>query len=418
MQQRLSTSCRLASLIESPDAVPIRLVAGNHGFDEDRTSGKTLEEPKDDEGKTIVMSVARDNRFETLSPAAATRRAARRRPARRMAAALVLTACLLAALRGMAGEQRGDNWPCAAVQMQFGGSAGAAPVVTTVCLQPGGALLAAAGDDHRIYLWNVAAGRVVQCLVGHQDWVHAVKFSNDGRMLASAGHDGRVMLWNPEIAEPACTLDQGGQAVTELAWSRDGTRLATSGFAAQVRLYDTATRKLVGELQGPGDDLRALSFSPDGRLLAAGGRNGKIRIWRLQGDQGPEDYTAHQGRVRALAFSSDGAQLASSGEDGKIHVWSLTSHSGRDLPRRPAKIFSLAFFGPHELAAGGSDNLIRLWDVATGREVGQLTGHQGSVTSLDSNGQILVSGSYDTVVRIWTIQERVAEGPRPATELK
>jgi WD40 repeat protein len=78
----------------------------------------------------------------------------------------------------------------------------------------------------------------------------------------------------------------------------------------------------------------------------------------------------------------------------------------------------LAFFGPNELAAGGSDNLIRLWDLSTGQEVGQLAGHQGSVMSLDSNGQILVSGSYDTVVRIWTIKDRVASAPRPTTELK
>jgi len=318
----------------------------------------------------------------------------------------------------LGGNQLGGNWPCAAVQMPASSGRGAAPVVTTVCLQPGGALLAAGGDDHRIYLWDVAAGQTARCLIGHEDWVHAVKFSADGRILASAGHDGRVILWDPGMTEPICVLDQNCHAVTELAWSQDGTRLATSGFSAQVRLYDIPTRKLVGELQGPCNDLRALSFSPDGQSLAAGGRNGKMRIWHLRGGQGPEEYTAHQGRIRALAFSPNGRLLASSGEDGKVHIWSFDSRSGRDLPRRPAKIFSLAFFGPNELAAGGSDNLIRLWDLSTGQEVGQLAGHQGSVMSLDSNGQILVSGSYDTVVRIWTIKDRVASAPRPTTELK
>ena len=334
------------------------------------------------------------------------------------AAAGILIALLSVPVCCSAADQLGGNWPCAAVQMLASNANGTPPVVTTVCLQPGGALLAAGGDDHRIYLWDVVAGKTVKCLVGHEDWVHAVKFSADGRMLASAGHDGRVMLWDPVTAEPICVLDQGCHAVTELAWSLDGTKLATSGFSAQVRLYDVAARKLVGELQGPCNDLRALSFSPDGQSLAAGGRNGKMRIWHLRGGQGHDEYTAHQGRIRALAFSPDGKLLASSGEDGKVHVWSFDSHSGRDLPRRPAKIFSLVFIGPNELAAGGSDNLIRLWDLSTSEEIGQLAGHQGSVMSLDCNGQILVSGSYDTVVRIWTMKDYVARAPRPTTELK
>ena len=347
---------------------------------------------------------------------------AARRPRARFAATAVIAgliaACAWLRAAPAAGEQLGSDWPCQAVQMPASANLGAPPVVTSVCLQPGGGLLAAAGDDHRIYLCDVATGRTARCLVGHEDWVHAVKFSADGRMLASAGHDGRVMLWDPATAERICVLDQGCHAVTELAWSQDGTKLATSGFSQQVRLYDVPTRKLVGELQGPCADLRALSFSPDGQRLAVGGRNGKIRIWNLSGGQSPEDYTAHQGRIRALAYSPDGMQLASSGEDGKVHIWSFDSHRGRDLPRRPTKIFTLVFFGPNYLATGGSDNLIRLWDLTSGEEVGQLSGHQGSVVSLDSNGEVLVSGSYDTVVRIWTIKDRVAKAPRPTTELK
>ncbi len=368
------------------------------------------------------MSVHRNSSQTPLTAVGTWRSVARQRFHPRLAvpalpAALVAVWTLLLASPA-SGERLGGDWPCQAVQMPANGDLGTPPVVTSVCLQPGGTLLAAGGDDHRIYLCDVATGQTAKRLVGHEDWVHAVKFSADGRMLASAGHDGHVMLWDPATAERICVLDQGCHAVTELAWSQDGTKLATSGFSSQVRLYDVPTRKLVGELQGPCDDLRALSFSPDGQRLAAGGRNGKMRIWHVGGGQTPEEYTAHQGRIRALAFSPDGKQLASSGEDGRVHIWSFDSHRGRDLSRRPTKIFALVFFGPDCLATGGSDNLIRLWDLVSGDEVGQLSGHQGSVVSLDCNGQVLVSASYDTVVRIWTIKDRVAKVPRPAVELK
>jgi WD40 repeat protein len=71
----------------------------------------------------------------------------------------------------------------------------------------------------------------------------------------------------------------------------------------------------------------------------------------------------------------------------------------------------MTFFGPHHLAYGGSDNLIRLWDLSTAREIGRLAGHQGSVAALDCDGELLVSGGYDTSIQVWTIKDRVAESP-------
>jgi division protein 1 len=81
-------------------------------------------------------------------------------------------------------------------------------------------------------------------------------------------------------------------------------------------------------------------------------------------------------------------------------------------------VFALTFVGPHYLAAGGSDNLIRLWDLSSATEVGRLSGHQGSVATLDCDEDLLVSGGYDTMVRIWTIKDRVAKVPRKTRGLK
>ena len=70
-------------------------------------------------------------------------------------------------------------------------------------------------------------------------------------------------------------------------------------------------------------------------------------------------------------------------------------------------VLSLAFCGPAKLAAGGSDNLIRLWDLATRSEQYRLVGHTGSVTTLvwDAEASVLVSGSFDTTVRFWRLGE-------------
>ena len=63
---------------------------------------------------------------------------------------------------------------------------------------------------------------------------------------------------------------------------------------------------------------------------------------------------------------------------------------------------SLTFCGPGQLASGGSDNLVRIWDLTRRVQVSQLSGHTGSVVTLAYGGKVLLSSGYDTTVHVWT----------------
>ena len=56
------------------------------------------------------------------------------------------------------------------------------------------------------------------------------------------------------------------------------------------------------------------------------------------------------------------------------------------------------------LASGSRDNTIKLWDVATGKELVNFPGHTDSVSPVvfSPDGKILVSGSRDKTLKIWT----------------
>ena len=278
-----------------------------------------------------------------------------------------------------------------------------AAVASAVAISPNGQIVAAGCDDHRIRLWNVADGTTIAQLREHTDWVRGVAFHPQGKKLVSVGDDYFVRLWDLETNAVVHRHEVKSGVLHAVAFRPDGKLFAVSGFDDVVRLFDTETGKVLQELAAPATDVKALAFSPNNQQLAAAGRNGTIRVWDLAGFKQVRDIPAHRMRVRSLVYSPDSSQLASVGDDRKFFLWNADGTRAATLPSPAGKLFSLTFLGPDLLASGGSDNLIRVLDVRTRKELAQLAGHTGSVAGLDYHvdTNTIASAGFDTTVRLW-----------------
>src|SRR5205807_3434400 len=94
-----------------------------------------------------------------------------------------------------------------------------------LALAPGGRLLAAATDEGRIYLWDVATGRELVCLIGHRGGAPALNWSPDGTRLVSSGRETTTLVWDtrPWLAKAAAVDERRTDAELAALWEDLGS---------------------------------------------------------------------------------------------------------------------------------------------------------------------------------------------------
>lgn len=293
------------------------------------------------------------------------------------------------------------NWRCEVVQTVGQAPRHRAPVVTGVSIDPAGRLIAVVGDDHFVSVYSIDDRRFICFLSEHVDWVRTAQFHPVGDRLFTAGNDRRILEWNSRTWTRPVELARHPAAVINLAISPDGRRLVAVGFEQTARIYDLAGGSFERALECHCDDNHAVACSADSRLAAVGGRSGIVRVWDMDSGALLAESHPHRQRIRAIRFLDDGSLLSCS-DDQQLRLTRLDRPDRPEvLPREPARQFDALLLDGETAVTGRSDNRIALWNVARRELMGTLVGHTGTVSCLAANDQYLVSGSYDTQVRIW-----------------
>ena len=297
---------------------------------------------------------------------------------------------------------------------------GPADGVTAVAFSPDDTLLATAGRDGTVRLWNPATDRRVGApLQTGQTGVTAVAFSPDGTLLATAGGDGTVLLWNPatdrRVGAPLhASARYGAPAV---AFSHDGTLLATAGLDGTVLLWNPATDRRVGAPLhvSAGYSAPAVAFSHDGTLLATAGDDGTVLLWNPATDRrvGAPLHASARYRAPAVAFSHDGTLLATAGDDGTVLLWNPATGRRVGAPLQTGSgsaggVYGVAFSsGGTLLATADGDGTVLLWNPATGRRVGaplHVSARYGApAVAFSHDGTLLATAGLDGTVRLWNL---------------
>ena len=296
------------------------------------------------------------------------------------------------------------------VELQALDSETSAPVVTALAASRDGKYIAAAGDDHAIRLIDAQTQITLRKWKAHSDWIQSLVFSGDSRELFSGSDDGRVLKWDNEHQTNPIEVVRMPFAVRSLSLSTQRQLLAIAGFGNIIGIWDLKAGRWKHRFACASGDQRCVRFSPAGDRLLCGGRDGHLEVWQTETGEEIEQVALHAGRIHTAAFSMDGSIVTSVGEDRRIVRYDLAKKQKiLDLELQGSKLRSLCLINEHLVAAAGSDNSIRIFDLLANVELGKLVGHSGSVAVMCTCGEQLVSGAFDTTLRIWNIEAAIKQ---------
>jgi WD40 repeat protein len=345
--------------------------------------------------------------------------------------------------------------------LQFEGS-----TVSNIAFDQSGALLAEAGWNDPVYVWDVKQGKEIARLTEYGDFQHALSLrknllaylgnntvsvyelaapnplsrelppaqagvlavgvnpsgdlwvaSQSGNMMLLQNRTtGQVINLQPEPNQPA-----NNQIIGQLVFDRESPYLILADQEGRVQRRNPAEQVnlLASGLPTP---VTSLAVSPDGSRLATsscsasegnesqGVCSAQIQLWDLAIQASlTQTISTTQGTITSLAFDPDGSNLASGNVDGSIYLWDWRTGQPIGLPIGDLNVSITSMtFSPdgYILAAGTEDGLLYLWDVQTGQALGkpfQAGNDRLAGLAYSPDGKTLYAGTSNGSLTSWDV---------------
>jgi WD40 repeat protein len=273
--------------------------------------------------------------------------------------------------------------------------------------------LATCGEDKSIHVWDASTGELLAKFMAHSGCVRDVAFSPDGALLVSVGDDDKLKFWDADTYEQRCVIEPRTGRLHCLVIDHAGANIAVAGDGGKITLWNikSGERQLV--VSADCAAIYSLALAKDGKLAAACSDQ-TAKIWDLDSPNTPIRVIDSVHTINSVAFSRDGHHLATGGD--YVHIWHLDADRPPTfLPGHHGMVHSVAFSADGQLLAStGSDEVIRVWDIATGSNRSYYS-HMRPVFDLAfaPRGYWLASVDKGGSIRVWN-----ADGPQDRSPLR
>jgi len=201
--------------------------------------------------------------------------------------------------------------------------------------------------------------------------------------------------------------------------------IITGGVDETAIIFDRQAERKIATLTGHEKDVTSVLFHPTQDICITGSADSTARVWLKQEEDSKQSSNykvehkikVHRGPIVHMSLHATSMYFLTASKD---HTWGLheieTGRTLLQLTEPDNQALSCAMFHPDGLilATGTEDNLIRIWDIKTHKNVATFQGHNNAVSDLrfSENGYHLATAA-DNILKLWDLR-----GPKNVNSLK
>jgi len=236
-------------------------------------------------------------------------------------------------------------------------------------------------------------------------------FSTDGKLLASAGHEKKVFLWNMDNFKMDTKIEDHTNFITDIRFKTNSTQLATSSSDGTVRLWNAADES--GALQtfnGHSSHVTSLDFHPRlTEVLCSCDDNGEIRFWTVGQTTSSHVFRVKQGGTGRVRFQPRSGQLLAVAGGSMVNIFDVEKQTNLSSPPKGhnSEVNCVCWDENGEYLASVSQDTVKVWSVSSGACIHELRSHGNQYQSCIFHPRypkVLIVGGYQTL-ELWSLSD-------------
>ncbi|KAK9474936.1 WD40-repeat-containing domain protein [Dipodascopsis tothii] len=273
--------------------------------------------------------------------------------------------------------------------------------------------LVSASQDGKLIIWDAYTTNKVHAIPLRSSWVMTCAYAPSGNFVACGGLDNICSIYSLNSREgPIRVARELSAHVGYLSCCRflNDRRILTSSGDMTCILWDIDKGSKVTEFVDHLGDVMSLSINPtNSNIFVTGACDTFTKVWDIRTGKAVQTFAGHDSDINSVQFFPDGNAFGTGSDDGTCRLFDL--RADRELNRYSSPsincgITSVGFsVSGRFMYAGYDDFECRIWDVLRGDKIASLSGHDNRVSclGLSNDGISLCTGSWDSLLKIWTV---------------
>ena len=260
--------------------------------------------------------------------------------------------------------------------------------------------------DGEIVVLDLATGKSLGELEGHEGEIVNLDISADGNRLISTARDNTLRIWNLITGLEMLRIERLWRSEAPVALDPVNGILAVPTQSNDIQIVDVNSGELMAKLTGHDSIITSIAFDAPRDRVATADEDGELRIWSIESGVVQSRSNTSAQSINDMTFDTKGQLVITASNDGSIRKWDVregTERTDLRIPvNRPVLRILLSPDGKR-IVGGLDDGSVRVWSMETGDELESLDGDGIAIAELiwSDDGERLIARTEDGSIRSW-----------------